>query len=183
MAKKKVGDLIREARTNAGLTQEQLAKKVDGVAASDISKAERGEKDLTQAALKQIAKATGVTQKSLLDAASGTSGGGSKAASSSTKKPTASTTKKATSSTKKSTDSSAKKSASSTKKTTASAKKADDGEKYTAAEKKLVELYRAANADVKKAAVALLKGEKAEGGSVVESLLGGALDLLSNLGK
>ena len=66
---KKVGTLIKEARTAAGLTQEQLAKKVAGVSASDISKAERGEKDLTQEQLKAIAKATGVTQKSLLDAA------------------------------------------------------------------------------------------------------------------
>lgn len=65
----KVGPLIKEARTDAGLTQEQLAKKVDGVTASDISKAERGEKELTQSALKQIAKATGVTQSSLIEAA------------------------------------------------------------------------------------------------------------------
>ena len=43
MATKKVGDLIKEARTGAGLTQAQLAAKVDGVTASDISKAERGE--------------------------------------------------------------------------------------------------------------------------------------------
>ena len=65
---KTVGQLVKEARTNAKLTQEQLAQKVDGVSASDISKCERGEKDLSQAALKQIAKATGVTQKSLLEA-------------------------------------------------------------------------------------------------------------------
>lgn len=71
MASKKLGTLIKEARTNAGLTQEQLAKKVTGCSASDISKAERGEKQLTQDQLKQIAKATGVTQKSLLDAAKG----------------------------------------------------------------------------------------------------------------
>lgn len=69
MAAKKVGTLIKEARTEAGLTQEQLARKVKGASASDISKAERGEKELTQEQLKQIAKATGVTQKSLLDAA------------------------------------------------------------------------------------------------------------------
>ena len=69
----KVGALIKEARTGAGLTQEQLAKKVDGVTASDISKAERGEKELTQTQLKMIAKATGVTQASLLNAAKGTS--------------------------------------------------------------------------------------------------------------
>jgi len=68
---KKLGMLIREARTGAGLTQEQLAKKVKGLSASDVSKAERGEKELTQEQLKAIAKATGVTQKSLLDAAKG----------------------------------------------------------------------------------------------------------------
>lgn len=66
---KKVGELIKKARIDAGLTQEQLAKKVDGITASDISKAERGEKELSQTALKQIAKATGVTQTSLLEAA------------------------------------------------------------------------------------------------------------------
>lgn len=65
----KIGPLIKEARTGAGLTQEQLAKKVDGVTAADISKAERGEKELTQSALRQIAKATGVTQSSLIEAA------------------------------------------------------------------------------------------------------------------
>ena len=80
---KKVGTLIKEARTAAGLTQEQLAKKVAGVSASDISKAERGEKDLTQEQLKAIAKATGVTQKSLLDAAKGGSSSSSSSSSSS----------------------------------------------------------------------------------------------------
>ena len=80
---KKVGTLIKEARTASGLTQEQLAKKVAGVSASDISKAERGEKDLTQEQLKAIAKATGVTQKSLLDAAKGGSSSSSSSSSSS----------------------------------------------------------------------------------------------------
>ena len=105
---KKVGELIKKARTDAGLTQEQLAKKVDGVTASDISKAERGEKELSQTALKQIAKATGVTQASLLDAAK--SGG---------------------------------------KTSTASGKKTSSGTsvKVTAAEKKLLELYRKADTD------------------------------------
>ena len=51
----------------------QQAMQNAGVSASDISKAERGELDLTQAALKEIAKATGVTQASLLNAAKGTS--------------------------------------------------------------------------------------------------------------
>ena len=71
MAAKKVGALIKEARTAAGLSQAALAELVDGVSASDISKAERGEKELSAAALKAIAKATGVTQKSLLEAAKG----------------------------------------------------------------------------------------------------------------
>ena len=68
MASKKVGTLIKEARTKAGLTQEQLARKISGLSAEDISLAERGKKDLTQAQLKQIAKITGVTQASLLNA-------------------------------------------------------------------------------------------------------------------
>ncbi|MBR3299680.1 MAG: helix-turn-helix transcriptional regulator [Clostridia bacterium] len=68
---KKVGTLIKKARTEAGMTQEQLARKVKGATASDIGRAERGEKELTQEQLKQVAKATGVTQKSLLDAAKG----------------------------------------------------------------------------------------------------------------
>ena len=44
----KVGTLIKKARTEAGLTQEELARKISGLSASDISKAERGDKDLTQ---------------------------------------------------------------------------------------------------------------------------------------
>ena len=73
MASKKVGTLIKEARTEAGLTQEQLARKIAGLSASDISAAERHQKDLTQDQLKKIAKATGVTQASLLNAAKGSS--------------------------------------------------------------------------------------------------------------
>ena len=84
-----VGPMIRKARTGAGITQEQLAKEITGLSASDITRAERGEMIPTQEQLKAIAKVTGVTQKSLLDAAkesktdnssSGTSGstGGSK---------------------------------------------------------------------------------------------------------
>ena len=76
MASKKVGVLIKEARTAAGLTQEKLAQKVDNCTASDISKAERGEKELTSTQLRQIAKATGVTQSSLLNAPKGGTGSG-----------------------------------------------------------------------------------------------------------
>jgi transcriptional regulator with XRE-family HTH domain len=71
MASKKVGTLIKEARTEAGLTQEQLARRIAGLSANDISLAERHQKNLTQDQLKQIAKITGVTQASLLNAAKG----------------------------------------------------------------------------------------------------------------
>lgn len=90
---KKLGTLIKEARTQAGMTQEALAKKVKGVSAHDISLAERGEKELTQAALKEIAKATGVTQKSLLDAVK-TAGSTKKTSTGSTKKTSTGSTKK-----------------------------------------------------------------------------------------
>ena len=89
---KKLGQLINAARTDAGLTQEQLARKVKNCSASDVSKAERGEKVLTNDQLKQIAKATGVTQKSLLDAAKGASASGTSSSSSSAKPKTGANT-------------------------------------------------------------------------------------------
>ena len=213
MAKKKVGDLIKEARTNAGLTQEQLAKQVEGVSASDISKAERGEKELTQAALKQIAKATGVTQKSLIEAASGSTtarktstatGAGRKTSTAKTSDVSASAKTSAAkkTSTAKTSDASAQASGTSAAKKTSTAKtsgtsasaktsaaKKTSGSsgtsvKLTAAEKKFIELYRKANAEQRKAAEAALKGEESEGDdNLLESLLGGAASLLSNLGK
>ncbi len=136
---KKVGTLIRQARTDAGFTQEQLARKIKGLSASDISRAERGEKELTQEQLKLIAKATGVTQKSLLEAARGASSAKKPASSSSTASKTSM--------------------------------------KVSASERKLVELYRAADSATKKEAVKLLKGTAGE--SLLDSLLGGALDALS----
>lgn len=141
----KVGKLIKEARTAADMTQEQLARKVSGLSASDISKAERGEKDLTQEQLKKIAKATGVTQKSLLDAAKGTT---------STKKSTSKTTAKATTTTKK-------------PKTPSNA---GISMRVTSTEKKLIEYYRLADSDTKKAATKVLKGESND---FVTTLLGG----------
>ena len=89
MASKKLGTLIRQARTGADLTQEQLARKIPGLSASDISEAERGLKDLTQEQLKKIAKATGVTQASLLEAAKGSKKTTSSTASKTTMKVTA----------------------------------------------------------------------------------------------
>jgi len=144
MAAKKVGTLIKEARVNADLTQEQLARKISGLSANDISLAERGKKDLTQAQLKQIAKITGVTQASLLNAAKGTS-----------------STKKAT------TKSSSTKS---TAKTTSV--------KLTATEKKLVELYRAADSDTRKTALNILKGEESTAENILENLIESVQDLL-----
>ena len=155
----KVGALIREARTGAGLTQEQLAQKVDGVTASDISKAERGEKELTQTQLKLIAKATGVTQASLLNAAK--SGTAAKKPSTTAKKPAATAKKPAASTAKK------------------PAAKKEEEIKLTAAEKKLLELYRAADKETKEAAVKVLKGEKTGADGVLGSILGSAVDLFS----
>lgn len=75
---KKVGKLIKAARTGADMTQEQLARRISGLSADDISLAERGEKDLTQAQLKKIATITGVTQASLIDAAKAENGSAKK---------------------------------------------------------------------------------------------------------
>ena len=144
----KVGPLIKEARTKAGYSQDALAKLIPGLSSSDISKAERGEKELTQEILKQIAKATGVTQKSLIEAA-------------------AASTYKASGSSSKSSGSSGSSSGTSMK--------------VSAAEKKLVELYRAADSDTKKAAVALLKGQSTSTDTeeLLSSLVSGAMNLLS----
>ena len=157
----KVGPLIKEARTNAGLTQEKLAKKVTNCTAADIGKAERGEKELTQEQLKQIAKATGVTQKSLIDAAK------------------ASTYKTSSSS-----------SGTSTKKKTSSSSGTKKSMQVTTTEKKLVELYREADSDTKKTAMGILKGDITLPSGILGSLLtsgggssssGGGSDVLSNL--
>ena len=145
-AKKKVGDLIKEARTNAGLTQTALAGKIKGLTAADISKAERGEKELTKEQLKSIAKITGVTQKSLLEAPSGASG------------KTTATTSTTTSSAKKKTS-------------TASTSSV----KLTATEKKLVEAYRAADTKTRKNAMSVLKGTDKTTAGMLESFLTGIL--------
>ena len=96
MASKKVGTLIKEARTGAGMTQEQLARKISVLTANDISLAERDKKDLTQEQLKQIAKATGVTQASLINAAKGTSSSNKKTSSTSSSSSSSSSTLKLT---------------------------------------------------------------------------------------
>lgn len=132
---KKVGSAIKKARTEAGLTQEQLARKVKGASASDIGRAERGEKELTREQLKQIAKATGVTQKSLLDLAKGSSG------------------------------------------TSGSSSASKSSIQVTAAEKRLVQLYRKADASSKRAALKALKADETE--EMLTALLEGAIDLFT----
>ena len=129
MAAKKVGALIKEARTEAGLTQEQLARKISGLSATDISEAERGLKDLTQDQLKKIAKATGVTQSSLLNAPKNT------------------------------------------KSSSSSSSASKSSMQVTAAEKKLVELYRKADSKAKKEALQVLKGEDSIAEDILETLL------------
>ena len=180
-----VGPMIKKARAGAGLTQEQLAMKVTGLSASDISRAERGELIPTQEQLKTIAKVTGVTQKSLLDAAkesktdnssSGTSGstGGSK-------KPAGSTStgngKKPAGGTSSGSD---KKPTGSTSTGTNTGKTME----VTATERKLVELYRKASTDEKKTVMSILKGEKDTTNEMISSLLDGSkkpADIVSSI--
>ena len=150
----KVGPLIKDARTKAKLSQTALAEQLDGVTAADIGKAERGEKELSQSVLRQIAKLTGVTQSSLLNAAKESTYTAAKPAASSAKKTAAAST--------------AKKPAASSK----------TSQELTAAEKKLVELYRAADTDTRKKAVAVLKGEAVDNGDLFSTLLGMAGDIL-----
>ena len=135
MASKKVGTLIKEARTEAGLTQEQLARRISGLSANDISLAERQQKNLTQDQLRQIAKITGVTQTSLLEAARG----------STAKKPAG----------------------------------AKSSMQVTATERRLVELYRAADTETRKDALKVLRGQDSLAEDILESLLDGVQDMFS----
>ena len=156
---KKVGKLIREARNSADLTQEQLAKRISGLSANDISLAERGEKDLTQEQLKKIAKITGVTQASLVNAAKAEKSGSTK----STTKSTTKSSSKTTSTTKKA-------------KTPSNA---NTSIKVTSTEKKLIEYYRLADSDTTKAATKVLKGECPD--RVSRLLSGDVSDLLEGV--
>ena len=126
---KKLGNLVKEARTAKGLTQAALADKVGGITSSDVGKIERGEKEPTQDILKKMAKVLGVTQKSLLDAAQGSGAKSSSSAKTSGSGKTAA------------------------KKKTSSASSSSKTLTLTATEKKLVELYRKADSSTKKAAM------------------------------
>ena len=200
MAVKKVGTLIREARTAKKYSQEQLASEIEGLSGSDIGKAERGEKDLSQTHLRAIAKVLGITQKSLLEAPKGGSAAtaASKTASAS-KTTTASKTSAAkkttaakTTSASKNTSTTAKKTSSAAAKKTASGtmKKATSVSALGAAEQKLIELYRAADSDDKKLATRILKGEKLGLADLIPMLMAngaggedGLLGMLQGLAK
>ena len=147
---KKVGTLIKEARTAAGLSQEQLARKIKGLSAGELAKAESGETELTQA---------GVTQSSLLSAAK-----------TSTAKKTTAASK--TAAAKKTTTAKTTASKTTTAKKTSTAKKttAKDADTLTAAEKKLLDAYRAASSDAKKNALKILKGEDLDMAEIMKLL-------------
>lgn len=150
---KRLGGLIRTARTDAGLTQAQLAALVNGASQSDIGRFERGEAEPTTQVVKDIAKACGVTQKSLLDAMPKSMGR------------TTSTTKPASASRPTSSGSSSSSTGTSMR--------------VSATEKRLVELYRAANTETRKRAIQILKGETPTTG--LEAV--GMDDLLANIGN
>ncbi len=166
---KKLGTMIKNARTEKGLTQAELAKKTGGITAADVSAIERGTMEPTQAVLKKMAKPLGLTQKSLLDAAAGRSTSAKKT--SSAKKTDAKSSSKKTSSSGKKTSSSGKKTSSSK----------SSSETLTAEEKKLLKLYRKADADMKKSVIKMLEGKNGIA-DILGSLLGGKDGLGSLLG-
>lgn len=148
---KKLGALVKDARAAKGLSQAALAGMVDGISAADVGKIERGEKEPAEAVVRQIAKALGVTQVSLVNAM--TSAG--KTASG-----------KKTSSTTSSGKSSSAKTSSKTSSKKTSSKTQEAELKLTAAEKKLVQAYRKADSTTKKTAMNILEGN----GSVTDIL-------------
>ena len=177
--------IIREALSGVGLTQEQLAKEVTGLYASDISRAERGILIPKQEQLKTMARGRVRTQKPLLDAAkeskTESSSSGTSSSTGSGKKPAGSTG-----------TGSGKKPAGSTG--TGSSKKPSDSSgsgtnsskimEVTATERKLVELYRKASTDEKKTVMSILKGEKDTTNEMISSLLDGSkkpADIVSSI--
>ncbi len=157
----KAGSLLKKAREEAKLTQMELAKKADcGLTPQDISEAERGLRQLTQTQLKKLASCLPVTQAALLEAAKADSGSGKAAAA---KKTAAAKTASRTGTKAKTASTPAKK--------TPSAK--EEESRLSAAEKKLLTLWRAADRDTREKALALLRGaDDQEGnGGLLGSLL------------
>lgn len=182
----KLGALIKEARAENGWTQEQLAKKVKGLSASDIGRIERGEKIPETEQIKLIAKALGVTQTSLLNAAKGTGGKGGSAKTGSAKTGSAKTSSAKTGTGKSSSKTGGKTSSakSGSGKSSSSAKTSGTSVTVTAAEKKLLQQYRKADdmtreaVDKILAAAAPASGKSDAGGDLLNSLLGSVLKQL-----
>ncbi len=176
----KAGELLKKAREDAKLTQEQTVRKANcNLTARELGEAERGLRDLTQTQLKKLAGALGVTQRALLDAAKADKAAAEKAKSPSAALTASRSASKASPAAKKS--SAAKKTAaskaSSEKKSSGTKKTASDELMLTAAEKKLVELYRAADKNTKDEAMRVLRGDPqtAQGGNFLGDLLSSSL--------
>ena len=179
----KLGALVKEARSKAKLTQTALADMVEGLEQAQVGKIERGEFEPSQAVLKRMAKPLGLTQKALLEAASGStaanktaSSGTAKKTSAAAAKKTTAAAKKTTAAAKKTTSSTAKKTSSAAKKTSSAKKTASTSElKLTATEKKLVQLYRKADSSTKKSVINILEGD-AGLADVISTLISGKSD-------
>ncbi len=170
---KKLGNMVKEARNAKGFTQAGLAEMVEGLSASELGRIEKGEKTPEEQVLRQMAKALGVTQTSLISAAgsalkkTASSSGASaskKTASAKTtaEKKTASaktTAEKKTASAKTTAKKTTSAKTTAAKKTASSKTAASQELKLTASEKKLVQYYRKADSDTKKTALNLLSGE------------------------
>ena len=153
---KKLGTLVNDARLKKGLSMAALAEQVEGLSSSMVGKIERGESEPAEDVLRAMAKVLGVTQKSLVDAASGTGAAAKKTAARSTA--AKSTTAKSTAAKKASSKSTtAKKTASKAKSSSSQTSSGDL--KLTATEKKLVEAYRKAGTSAKKTALSVLEGK------------------------
>ena len=180
--------ILRQGRKAKKLSQEQLAIQIDGLTANDISKAERGEKELSQAQLRAIAKVTGVTQKSLLEAPKGGFSGNMGTTAKQTSK-TSGAARKTSGTGNKTSSSATKKTSNSTGKTSNTSSVTAELDKLSASEKKMLELYRAAKSDNKKLATKILKGESLELGDLLplmnseDGLLGSFLGKVQSLMK
>lgn len=158
---KKLGTLVNDARLKKGLSMAALAEQVEGLSSSMVGKIERGESEPAEDVLRAMAKVLGVTQKSLVDAASGTGAAAKKTAAKSTaaKSTAAKSTTAKSAATKKTSSKSttAKKTASKAKSSSSQTSSGDL--KLTATEKKLVEAYRKAGTSARKTALSVLEGK------------------------
>ena len=153
---KKLGTLVNDARLKKGLSMAALAEQVEGLSSSMVGKIERGESEPAEDVLRAMAKVLGGTQKSLVDAASGTGAAAKKTAAKSTA--AKSTTAKSAATKKTSSKSTTAKKT--TSKAKSSSSKSSSGDlKLTATEKKLVEAYRKAGTSAKKTALSVLEGK------------------------